>query len=347
MTVSAAPPLDADGRRPLRGQFAAVEILDGLPAIEILDPQGIAAIAARVAQRKASPQTRRTYAGVYRQFVAFAGVHAVAGDVDEQLVISYRDHLERRGLSPATIAKHLSAVRELVREAGGPATALQVRSEKVAKGQPRPLTDEQARRLLAMPDLRTTRGVRDRAVLELLLSAGLRRAELAHLTIRSIEETRRHASGGLRAAVAASTSWTLRVRRAKGGKERVVPLSAAAVSALRDWMGRRPACDHDALFVSIPRHGGQRPAPLSTTAVWRIVTGYAKAAGLHDGVTPHALRHTFATRIAEADVPLDVLQDLLGHSDPRTTTIYAQRRAAAAAEAIAAVERRSLPASRL
>lgn len=350
LAASAAPmppAIDADGRRPQPGQLAAAEALEGVPVVEVVDVGGLADVAAGVARRAGSPATRKTYAATYRQLVAFAGPGAAPEILTEPFVAAFRDHLEHRGLSPATVARHLSAVRELVRAVGGPGAvdALAVKSAPVSKGEPRPLTEQQATVLLAMPDRRTTRGVRDAAMLRLLVDAGVRREELVKLTVSSIEETRRHATA-VRSAIATSTSWSLRIR-GKRGKERLVPLTAAATSALRAWMDRRPVCSSDALFVSIPRHGGQSPDALSTTAVWKMVKKYAKAAGLPDDIAPHRLRHTFGTRHAEADARLDVLQNLLGHSDPRTTMIYARRRADAATEAIAAVEASQLPANRL
>lgn len=341
------PAIDADGRRPQPGQLAAAEVLEGVPVVEVLDTGGLADVAAGVARRSGSPATRKTYAATYRQLVAFAGPGAGPEILTEPFVAAFRDHLEHRGLSPATVARHLSAVRELVRAVGGPGAvdALAVKSSPVQKGEPRPLTEQQATVLLAMPDRRTTRGIRDAAMLQLLVDAGVRREELVKLTVSSIEETRRHATA-VRSAIATSTSWSLRIR-GKRGKERLVPLTAAATSALRAWVDRRPVSTSDALFLSIPRHAGQTPDALSTTAVWKMVKKYAKAAGLPDDIAPHRLRHTFGTRHAEADARLDVLQNLLGHSDPRTTMIYARRRADAAAEAIAAVEASQLPANRL
>lgn len=341
------PAIDADGRRPQPGQLAAAEVLEGVPVVEVLDVGGLADVAAGVARRAASPATRKTYAATYRQLAAFAGAGAGPEILTEPFVAAFRDHLEHRGLSPATVARHLSAVRELVRAVGGPSAvdALAVKSSPVSKGEPRPLTEQQARVLLAMPDRRTTRGIRDAAMLQLLVDAGVRREELVKLTVSSIEETRRHATA-VRSAIATSTSWSLRIR-GKRGKERLVPLTAAATSALRAWVDRRPVSSSDALFLSIPRHAGQTPEALSTTAVWKMVKKHAREAGLPDDIAPHRLRHTFGTRHAEADARLDVLQNLLGHSDPRTTMIYARRRADAAAEAIAAVEASQLPSSRL
>ncbi len=344
----ALPAVEAGGNRPVLGQLAAIEVLEAVPADYVVDTDTLAFKAGIAARKQSAKSTRRTYAAVYKQLVAFAGAGTPANALDDELVLAYRDHLERRGLSPATVAKHLSAVRALAREVGGPdvAAIASVKGEGVAKGEPRPLEPEQAARLLAMPDLRTTRGVRDRAMLALMLDAGVRREELVALKVTSIEQTKRHAAGS-RAAIPGSTGYSVRIAYGKGGKERVVPLTAAASAAIGAWMAVRPTCAHLQLFLSIPRHGGQVPGPLSVTAVWRMVDAHAKAAGLPDDTAPHTLRHTFASALAAAGVPLEVGQRLLGHADPRTTLVYWKLRQSAGADAITQLEHSRLAASQL
>lgn len=345
------PPVDADGRRPMLGQLAAVEVLEAVPAGDVVDTGTLAFKAELAASKQGAKSSRRTYASVYRQLVAFAGAGAPASVLDDELVLRYRDHLERRELSPATVAKHLSAVRSLARELRGPggpdvAAIAAVKGESVAKGEPRPLDSGQTARLLAMPNLRTTRGLRDRAMLALMLDAGVRRQELVALKVTSIELTPRHAAG-VRAAIPGSTDRSVRISYGKGGKQRVVPLTAAAADAIAAWMAVRPPCAHLELFVSIPRHSGQVPGKLSVTAVWRMVEGYAKAAGLPDDTAPHTLRHTFASSLAAAGVALEVGQRLLGHADPRTTLVYWKLQQSAGADAITALEHSRLAVSHL
>jgi site-specific recombinase XerD len=122
---------------------------------EVVDPRGLASRAAEVAARQRSPETRRTYAAVYRSFAAFLGPQATAEDLTPEAVRAYRDALERSGRSPATVAKHLSALRGLADAVGADAARRTVRSARVARGEPRALDHHEWARLLRMPDRRT------------------------------------------------------------------------------------------------------------------------------------------------------------------------------------------------
>jgi site-specific recombinase XerD len=143
---------------------------------ELLDPAGLVTRAAEVAARQRSPETRRTYAAVYRSSCAFLGPDATAEDLTPEKVHSYRDRLERAGRAPATIAKHLSALRQLAQALDADPAIRTVRSQSVARGEPRALSGDEFARLLRMPNRRAREGKRDRALLHLLGSAGLRRA---------------------------------------------------------------------------------------------------------------------------------------------------------------------------
>jgi site-specific recombinase XerD len=194
-------------------------------AAEIVDPGGLAARAAEVAAPQRSPETRRTYAAVYRSFGAFLGPAATVAAVTPEAVRAYRDALERSGRSPATVAKHLSALRGLADALGTADQALRaVRSARVARGEPRALAHDQWQRLLRMPDRRTRQGKRDLALLHLLGSAGLRRAEAADLLVADVDERRRSSDPRLRQAIEGSTSWWVTVRYGKRGRTRAIPL---------------------------------------------------------------------------------------------------------------------------
>jgi site-specific recombinase XerD len=128
-------------------------------AVEVVDPAGLTARAAEVAARQRSPETRRTYAAVYRSFGAFLGPDATPADVTPEAVRAYRDALEYAGRSPATVAKHLSALRALADSLGAGDPALRtVRSARVARGEPRALDHDEWQRLLRMPDRRSQQG---------------------------------------------------------------------------------------------------------------------------------------------------------------------------------------------
>jgi len=203
----------------------------------------------------------------------------------------------------------------------------QVRCTHVQPERPSALSDKELSALLARPDLRTTIGTRDRAILELLARAGLRRSELARLTLADIQERGLQPDKRRRPAIAPKrgdqTPLEVVVRGSKRGRTRTVPLHAEAHDALRRWYGARPPAVTDALFVSLRQRQSATPQPISAGAVGDIVTNHACAAGVRDDRrTAHALRHAFCTMLAERGVALEVIRALAGHIDVRTTQIY-------------------------
>jgi len=289
---------------------------------EVLDARSLAVRAAEVARRQPAPGTRAAYAGVYGAFCAGLGVDAELDALNAESVRAWRDFLEAQGRSPATIAKHLSALRTLADALGSDPQIAKVRSQTVARGQPRALTGEEYARLLRMPDRRTTRGRRDLALLYLLGSVGLRRSEACALTLSDVDERQRSGDRRLREAIVHSTSWWVTVRYAKRGRTRQVPIDADALEAIIAWVKTRPVTDGEQLLLSLPRTG-RAPGPLTTRDVARVIAGYAAAAGLpEDRRSPHVLRHTFCTGLANAGVDVGVIRELAGHADIRTTTIY-------------------------
>ncbi|WP_210491257.1 NAD(P)-dependent oxidoreductase [Patulibacter sp. SYSU D01012] len=206
-------------------------------------------------------------------------------------MLRWRESLERAGRSPSTIGVYLSAVRHLAAELD--VDIDRVKAGKVRRGQPRELSDGELGRLLKQPDRRTRIGKRDLAMLLLMADAGLRREEVAALEPRQFEERRRHTSPALRRAVRDSTAMAVRIR-GKGGVERIVPLTTAAVEAVEAWLASRPPAATDHVFVTLPR-GARTPGPLSANAIYRRVVRHAKAAAVRDDrMTPHASSNTFS-----------------------------------------------------
>jgi len=239
-----------------------------------------------VAARQRSPETRRTYAAVYRSFCGFLAANATAEAVTSESVRAYRDALEHTGRTPATIAKHLSALRGLAAALGADASVRTVRSASVARGEPRALSQDEFARLLRMPDRRSRQGNRDLALLHLLGSVGLRRSEAANLLIGDVDERRRAADPRLRRAIRRSTSWWVTVRYAKRGRTRAVPLDEDALAAIIAWVKSRPPAATKHLLLSLPRTG--QPGPLSTRDIARILTRHATSADLpEDRRSPH------------------------------------------------------------
>ncbi len=321
--MTPGPALDAGDRVSLPGQLVLPPRAGDV--VEVSDPQSLTGRAQELAARQRSPETRRTYAGVYRAFVAFLGGPSAGVDaLTPEAVRAYRDHLETADRAPATVAKHLSAIRLLADELDVDHAVRGVRSERVEQGQPRDLTDLELERILRMPDRRSRAGARDLAILQLMSGAGLRRAEVAGLKFAAIVERQRYRDPRIRAALGTSIPYAVRLR-GKRGRERTIPLLPQVLDALIAWRDARPPADTDLLFTSLPVVAGRTPGPLDARDVGRIAERHAAAAGLPDDKHgAHVLRHTFATRLRRRGAAIDVIKDLLGHADIRTTQIYSR-----------------------
>ena len=174
---------------------------------------------------------------------------------------------------------------------------------KLGLSLPHALSESEVESLLDAPDVAETLGLRDRAMLEILYASGLRVTELVGLPRDSID----------------LSSAILRVT-GKGGKERLVPFGASAARWLRKYLAdARPALDSrrsDALFLS------SRGSAMTRQRFWQIIEGYGREAGIRTRLTPHGVRHSFATHLLEHGADLRALQMMLGHSDISTTQIY-------------------------
>jgi integrase/recombinase XerC len=282
-----------------------------------------------------SPNTIRAYDTDVTQcleFIATArGVkpsQVSVSDFNADHIRDFLGALHHRGLTAASAARRLAALRTfaryLVREgllADDP-TQL-VGAPKREQSLPKHLGHAEIDALLSAPDLSTVAGRRDRAVLELFYASGLRLSELAGVNLEDMN------LGGRMIRV-----------RGKGGKERLVPFNAATAEALRQMLS-----DADALRAT-PRAGARRPAAvrdtragrrgpeptpvflnlrgtrLSTRSIDRIVRLYVRKAAIVTGISPHALRHTFATHLLQAGADLRAIQELLGHAQLTTTQRY-------------------------
>ena len=210
---------------------------------------------------------------------------------------------------PRTIARRLSALRRfyqhLERE-GRVATNPCDRIDAPRLGRPLPevLTEQEVERLLAAPDVDTALGIRDRAMLEVLYATGLRVSELV----------------GLRPEQVNLLQGVLRVV-GKGGKERLVPLGEPAVDWLERFLerGRTPILGARASAALFPTGRG---GAMTRQAFWYLVKRYAERAGISRPISPHTLRHAFATHLLDHGADLRVVQMLLGHRDISTTQIY-------------------------
>ena len=277
--------------------------------------------------RGAAERTRKAYGVDLGQFVEWAGERA-PGDIRHRDVRRFAAGLSSDGAAPATVARKLAAVRGLfdflVRtERVGQNPADLVSSPKREEKLPRVLTVEQVRELLERIPARTPLELRDRAMLELAYSCGLRCEEIVTLDVGALDfETEQ-----------------LRVL-GKGSKERLLPVGEPAQQALRRYGERgRHALTADpreqALFLS---KSGRR---LSNSDVTRRLGLWVREAALAAGVSPHSLRHSFATHLLEGGADLRTIQELLGHASISTTQVYTRVDAARLRDAYAATHPRA------
>jgi len=257
-------------------------------------------------ERGASPHTVEAY----RRDLIDLGAFTERQDPDlipVELLDDYAVALRERGFSPATVRRRLAAVRAFLkhraREGGRPDAGRTVPLPRLGRRLPEPLTRAEAEAIVTRPDT-SPRGLRDRAMLELLYGAGLRVSELVTLRVSDVDLE----EGLVRCF-------------GKGRKQRTVPMGSRAGAALRAYVGRgRPYLGRmqrgDILFLN---HRGQG---ITRQAVFQIVREHARAAGIVKTVTPHTLRHSFATHLIEGGCDLRTVQEMLGHASIETTQVY-------------------------
>ncbi|MCX7854057.1 MAG: tyrosine recombinase XerC [Caldilineales bacterium] len=271
-------------------------------------------------ERGASPYTLRNYGAEIGEFIAFAqtrGVHTWA-QTDIALIRSWLASLHRQGYEAASVARRLYELRSCYRflqrrgvVADNPAAHVHVPS--VPRRLPDYLTVEQVFELLEAPDPEEPLGMRDRAILELFYSGGLRRGEVLNLKVQDVDLAARQ----------------LRVW-GKGDKQRIALIGRPAAQALQRYLEvGRPQ-----LLAANPEAVSRPPAALLLNRLGRpiasartlnhILDQYARQVGLPPSVTPHTLRHSFATHLLEGGADLRVVQELLGHESLQTTTLYTQ-----------------------
>lgn len=263
------------------------------------------------AERNLSSYTVRNYRGEIAQFVAFAEAHGVAEWrlVDKALVRRWLAELRAAGYVPGSIARRLSEVRSccayLVREGllgNNPLSG--VSAPRQPKRQPRVLSYDEVLAMLRMPDVNTPQGQRDLAILEVFYGSGIRLGELERIDVSDVDLVRRE----------------VRVL-GKGNKERIALFGRAAEATLQLYLrdGRPKLAGkqrESALFLN---RFGER---LQRVSIIRMLDRYAKAAGIDHKVTPHAMRHSFATHLIDEGVDIRLIQEMLGHASPATTQRY-------------------------
>jgi site-specific recombinase XerD len=248
---------------------------------------------------------------------------------------------------PTSVAQRVCAVRRLAVALSSDVLVQCVRCPQAQRDRPHALSDLELAHLSGSPDRRTRIGIRGRAVLELLARAGLSVPSSpgsSWLTSGSAAASRMRGGAQRSRRRGEQTQLEVVVRGSKPGRTRTVPLHAEALEVLRRWYASRPAAATEALFVSLLQRRSAPAEALSPGAVGEIVAKHAAAAGVReDRRTAHALRHTFCTMLAERDVALEVISELAGHADVRTTQLYVAVSEQRKAAGIAALERARHP----
>ena len=236
---------------------------------------------------------------------------ATAGDLAAHL-----RRLRRRGLAPRSVRRALSSIRGFYAHRVGVGEraddpAVDLLPPRLLRQLPKVLSEGQVEELLAAPDPSAPRGLRDKAMLELLYATGLRVSELVGLELAHLQGIARDRDG--------RREIDFLIVPGKGGKERVVPVGEQAVAWLQRYLGEvRPALArgrHGVVFVNRLGDG------MTRQGFWKILKGSAQQAGVRQ-VSPHVLRHSFATHLLEHGADLRAVQMMLGHADVSTTQIY-------------------------
>ena len=263
-------------------------------------------------ERGRSQNTRKSYERDLEQYLTFLTEQHIKDwqAVDRVLILSFLQQLQQSGKSSATIIRMVSSLRRfhqfLRQERFTDHDPMQhIDSPKKQQKLPDTLSLSEVERLIETPDTKEVLGIRDRAILEVMYATGLRVSELIGLQLKDL-----HLSMGLLQTTG------------KGDKERIVPLGDLAIQWIETYLEEarpfltRKHPEESHLFVN--NHGKQ----LSRQGIWKNLKALVRKAGITKNVTPHTLRHSFATHLLENGADLRTVQELLGHADISTTQIY-------------------------
>lgn len=259
-----------------------------------------------------SANTRQAYERDLRLFcktLGFKNSDALV-NVSREQITGYMTQLKEKGLAAATIARKLAAIKAFYRfmTAEGymdvnPAEVVEAGTKGIKL--PRVLSEDEVVRLLNQPDITTAEGFRDRTMLEVLYATGMRVSELINLTLERVDLNMKYI-----------------IAFGKGSKERIVPLGSVAAEFLQQYLEKvRPKLTHadrntNIVFLAFGGH------ELTRQRFWQIIRAYGRKANINKALTPHILRHSFATHLLDNGADLRSVQELLGHSDISTTQIY-------------------------
>lgn len=259
-----------------------------------------------------SANTRQAYERDLRLFcktLGFKNSDALV-NVSREQITGYMTQLKEKGLAAATIARKLAAIKAFYRFMtaedymdANPAEVVEAGTKGIKL--PRVLSEDEVVRLLNQPDITTAEGFRDRTMLEVLYATGMRVSELINLTLERVDLNMKYI-----------------IAFGKGSKERIVPLGSVAAEFLQHYLEKvRPKLTHAGRNTNIVflAFGGHE---LTRQRFWQIIRAYGRKANINKALTPHILRHSFATHLLDNGADLRSVQELLGHSDISTTQIY-------------------------
>jgi integrase/recombinase XerD len=264
-----------------------------------------------IVERGMSRHTAEAYATDSRQWADYLRSKGkwTFADADRDDVWAYLEALKKRGLARTSVARKQSSMRQLYRFLAREGFSeidptADIDAPRRHRRIPEVLTAKECQDLLEAPDPSTDRGLRDKAMLYVLYATGLRVSEMVSLRLQDVH-------------------WEMQAIRTigKGNKERVVPVASAALALLGRYIADvRPKVaargEEDGVFLN------SRGRKLSRVGVWKIIKRHALEAGIKRRVTPHTLRHSFATHLLEGGADLRAIQEMLGHADLSTTEIY-------------------------
>lgn len=248
-----------------------------------------------------SENTVKSYVIDVKQFLDFIGEEFS----DKDRITDFIYHLSFKGINPSSIRRKISSIDKfyeflIIKGLIGENPVGDILRPKMWERLPKYLTLEEVNRLIGSIDLEDEEGIRDRAIIELIYSCGLRASEVVNLRVEDIDFERK----------------IVTVREGKGGKDRIVPITDSALNYIKLYLAKRKK-DSPFVFTS------KKALKLTRQRLWQIIKKYAKKAGIDlKRISPHVIRHSFATHLLLGGIDLRILQELLGHSSIRTTEIY-------------------------
>jgi integrase/recombinase XerD len=260
-----------------------------------------------ISEKGLATNTVEAYQADTESFVLFLKKHSVSSftSLNQEHIISFLSQLKAAEYASASICRKLIAIKVLCRflkREGVTATnvALYIETPKLWQLIPDVLSYEEIERLLEQPEINTAAGARDAAILELLYASGLRVSEVCSLGLYDVDEVCVRVMG-------------------KGSKERLVPLGAKALTAIDYYLlHHRGKCEEVKPYLFVGKLG----RPINRLFVWKMIKRYAKSAEITKNISPHTMRHSFATHLLDNGADLRIIQEMLGHSNISSTDRY-------------------------